>query len=65
MTKKEIGKYIKTARQASASKPIDLFKKHGITSDQLKAVEHGNKKYTVDTLLNVCQFYGVSISLNF
>jgi len=63
MTKKEIGKVVKIAIDASASKPIDLFKKHGITSDQLKAVEKGNKKYTVDTLIKVCEFYGVELTI--
>lgn len=69
MTKLEIGTILKAKREALGYSPTkvarELTIRHGATVQhrQIKAMEEASNAYTIDLLLKLCDFYGVSMQL--
>jgi transcriptional regulator with XRE-family HTH domain len=61
MTKQDIGKVLKKARGKITL--YQIGKETGLTYQQLQYLEEGSKNYTIDSLLNLCEVLGLTITV--
>lgn len=61
-----IGSVIATKRKAMAFTQVQLATMCNLQPSQIKAVENGDRSYTIPTLLNICETLGIhSLNLKF
>lgn len=61
-----IGSVIATKRKAMALTQLQLATMCNLQFSQIKAVENGDRSYTIPTLLNICETLGIySLNLKF
>lgn len=61
MNKQEIGKAIAQHRAQNHISKYSLKGKNELTYPQMKAIEDGSKKYTIDSLLDYLQSVGMEL----
>ena len=61
-----IGNAIATKRKSMNFTQVQLATMCNLQPSQIKAVEQGDRSYTIPTLLNICETLGIfSLTLNF
>lgn len=61
-----IGSVIATKRKAMGVTQVQLATMCNLQPSQIKAVENGDRNYTIPTLLNICETLGIfTLILNF
>ena len=62
----QIGQVVSAKRIALGYTLVGLAQACNLQPSQIKAVENGDRSYTIPTLLNICETLGIfSLTLNF
>lgn len=61
---KQIGRRIANKRSLSGFTQIQLAEKCNLQPSQIKAVENGDRNYTIATLLNIMETLGITSIIN-
>lgn len=65
-TMKQIGQAVSSKRIALGYTLVGLAEACNLQPSQIKAVENGDRSYTIPTLLNICETLGISsLTFNF
>lgn len=63
MTKDQIGKIVAKSRKAQGLTVYRMTKDAGVQRNQVKAIECGDKAYTIDSLLATAKHLGLRVQI--